>query len=85
MEASLLPSATVYLESADRGIVVSANEGKIQMSTYFGQKGLLEPSPSTLIPCHLALRAVSEWSSFIASLSDVCLASVLVLGICIFS
>lgn len=45
VEALLLLSATVYLESADHGIVVSENEWKSQMSTYFGQKGLLEPFP----------------------------------------
>ena len=60
METSLLPSATVYLESVDRGIVVSANGWKFQLSTYFGQKRALAAFPSTLIPHHLVFRAISE-------------------------
>lgn len=43
----LLPSATVYLESVDRSIIVSKNEWKSQMSIYFG--------PLTLIASHPAL------------------------------
>lgn len=51
METLLLPSVTVYVKSVDRIIVVSENEWKSQMSTYFR---------STLIPSCPALKAISE-------------------------